>query len=108
VPQSGTGSGVILTPDGYILTNAHVVEDAQRLEVMLLDGKTYKAKLIGGDISKDIALIKIDTKKEKLPTVELGDSTQLEVGQSVYAIGNPFGLNSTLTTGIISSLGRTL
>lgn len=108
-PEQGQGSGVILTKDGYILTNAHVVEDAQRLEVMLLNGKTYKAKLVGGDISKDVALLKIEPDKgEKLPTVELGDSSQLQVGQSVYAIGNPFGLNSTLTTGIISSLGRTL
>ena len=108
VPEEGMGSGVILTPDGYILTNAHVVAEAQQLEVMLLNGKTYKAKLIGGDVSKDVALIKINPGATKLPTVTLGDSTQLQVGQMVYAIGNPFGLNSTLTTGVISSLGRTL
>jgi S1-C subfamily serine protease len=108
IPEGGMGSGVILTPDGYILTNAHVVADAQKLEVLLLNGKTYKAKLIGGDISRDVALIKIDPGAQKLPTITLGDSDHLQVGQAVYAIGNPFGLNSTLTTGIISSLGRTL
>jgi putative serine protease PepD len=108
VPEEGMGSGIILTPDGYILTNAHVVADAQRLEVMLLNGKTYKAKLIGGDVSRDVALIKINPGNIKLPTVAMGDSSQLQVGQMVYAIGNPFGLNSTLTTGVISSLGRTL
>jgi S1-C subfamily serine protease len=108
VPEQGQGSGVILTPDGYILTNAHVVEDADRLEVTLLNSKSYKARLVGGDVSKDVALLKIDPKGEKLPTVEIGDSSHLQVGQMVYAIGNPFGLNSTLTTGIISSLGRTL
>lgn len=108
VPEEGMGSGIILTPNGYILTNAHVVADAQRLEVMLLNGKTYKAKLIGGDVSRDVALIKIDPGNMKLPTIAMGDSSQLQVGQMVYAIGNPFGLNSTLTTGVISSLGRTL
>ncbi|MGE0200029.1 MAG: S1C family serine protease [Candidatus Melainabacteria bacterium] len=108
-PQQGTGSGVILTPDGYILTNAHVVQDKDRLEVTLTTGKTYKARLIGGDLSKDIALIKVDPDAgEKLPTIELGDSDHLQVGQHVYAIGNPFGLNGTLTSGVISSLGRTL
>jgi len=108
IPQEGQGSGIILTPDGYILTNAHVVENAERLEVMLLNRKTYKAKLIGQDVSKDVALLKIDTKGEKMPFIPLGDSDHLQVGQSAYAIGNPFGLNSTLTTGVISSLGRTL
>jgi putative serine protease PepD len=108
VPEQGTGSGIILTPDGYVLTNVHVVEEAQRLEVTLLNGKTYKARLIGGEVSKDVALLKIDPGTEKLPTLEMGDSDELQVGQMVYAIGNPFGLNSTLTTGIISSVGRTL
>jgi S1-C subfamily serine protease len=108
IPEQGQGSGVILTADGYILTNAHVVEQADRLEVMLLNRKTYKAELVGGDVSRDVALLKIDTHGEKLPTVKLGDSDRLQVGQCVYAIGNPFGLNSTLTTGVISSLGRTL
>jgi S1-C subfamily serine protease len=107
-PEEGMGSGVILTANGYILTNAHVVANAQQLEVMLLNGKTYKAKLIGGDVSRDVALIKIEPGNLKLPTISLGDSAHLQVGQMVYAIGNPFGLNSTLTTGVISSLGRTL
>ncbi len=107
IPQQGVGSGVILTESGYILTNAHVVLDADRLEVMLENGEAYKAKLVGGDISKDIALIKIDA-KTPLPTIELGDSDRLQIGQSVYAIGNPFSLTSTLTTGVISSVGRTL
>jgi S1-C subfamily serine protease len=108
IPEEGMGSGVILTPNGYILTNAHVVADSQKLEVLLLNGKKYKAKLIGGDVSRDVALIKIDPGGMKLPTITLGDSSHLQVGQMVYAIGNPFGLNSTLTTGVISSLGRTL
>lgn len=108
VPQKGVGSGVILTKDGYILTNAHVVEDAEKLEVTLLNGKSYKARLVGGDLSHDTALIKIDVENGSLPTITLGDSGHLLVGQKVYAIGNPFGLKSTLTTGVISSLGRTL
>jgi S1-C subfamily serine protease len=108
VPQKGVGSGVILTKDGYVLTNAHVVEDAEKLEVTLLNGKTYKARLVGGDFNHDSALIKIEPEIANLPTMALGDSTNLQVGQEVYAIGNPFGLKSTLTTGVISSLGRTL
>jgi S1-C subfamily serine protease len=108
VPQKGVGSGVILTKDGYVLTNAHVVEDAEKLEVTLLNGKTYKARLIGGDLNHDTALIKIDPGNAALPTIVLGDSAHLQVGQKVFAIGNPFGLKSTLTTGVISSLGRTL
>jgi S1-C subfamily serine protease len=108
IPQEGSGSGIILTADGYILTNAHVVENAERLEVMLLNGKTYSAKKIGEDISKDIAVIKVNPGTVKLPVMELGNSDALKIGQMVYAIGNPFGLNSTLTKGIISSLNRTL
>lgn len=109
IPEQGMGSGVILTPDGYILTNAHVVREAQRLEVSLLNGKSYPAKLVGSDVSNDMALIKIEPEpNERFPVVEMGDSSTLQVGQAVYAIGNPFGLNSTLTTGIISSVGRTL
>jgi putative serine protease PepD len=108
VPQRGVGSGVLLTSDGYILTNAHVVEDADRLEVTLLNGKTYKARLVGGDASIDTALIKITPERPNLPKITWGNSAQLQVGQKVYAIGNPFGLTSTLTTGVISSLGRTL
>jgi S1-C subfamily serine protease len=108
VPQKGVGSGVILTTDGYILTNAHVVEDAEKLEVTLLSGKTYKARLVGGDLNNDTALIKIDPGSTVLPIMKLGNSSNLVVGQRVFAIGNPFGLKSTLTTGVVSSLGRTL
>ncbi len=108
LPKEGQGSGVILTKQGHILTNAHVVADAHQLEVTLINGKSYKAEVVGGDISKDIALIKIDPNGEELPTVQIGNSNDLLVGQKVFAIGNPFGLNSTLTTGVISSLDRTI
>lgn len=118
-PQEGMGSGFIIRHDGYILTNAHVVKDANRLEVTLSDGSTHPAKLIGMEVSKDIALIKIDPPKlsnldfdrlegNPLPIMTFGDSSKLEVGQTVYAIGNPFGLNSTLTKGIVSNLDREL
>ncbi|MDX2086083.1 MAG: trypsin-like peptidase domain-containing protein [Candidatus Melainabacteria bacterium] len=109
VPQRGMGSGVLLTSDGYILTNAHVVEEADQLEVTVADTKeVYKARLVGGDSSNDIALLKIDVPGKTFPAIAMGDSSKLQVGQKVYAIGNPFGLNSTLTTGVISSLGREL
>ena len=107
IPGQGTGSGVILTKTGYILTNNHVLEHAQSLTVTLIDGKSFKAQLVGTDPSSDLALLKI-TASQPLPYITLGDSSKLEVGQNVYAIGNPFGLNSTLTTGVISSLNRTL
>jgi putative serine protease PepD len=110
MPQKGSGSGVILTPDGFILTNAHVVEKATNLEVTLLNKPTpYTAKVVGGDLSYDMALLKIDPRQgETFPVVGLGNSGSLNVGQQVLAIGNPFGLQSTLTTGVISSLGRRL
>jgi len=107
IPSEGSGSGVILTATGYILTNSHVIEGARQLEVTLIDGKTLPAKLIGSDPSCDTALIQIQN-KAPLPFVTIGNSEDLEVGQNVYAIGNPFGLNSTLTTGVISSLNRSL
>lgn len=107
IPTQGSGSGVILSKDGYILTNNHVIQRAEKLEVTLINGKTYRASFIGADPSSDLALLKIDANSD-LPFLTLGDSKNLEVGQNVYAIGNPFGLNSTLTTGIISSLNRTL
>ncbi len=109
VPSQGSGSGMILTKDGYILTNNHVIENAKRLEVTLIDGKTYSATLVGKDPSSDVALLKINPPQgQSLPFVTLGDSKDLAVGQFVFAIGNPFGLNSTLTTGVISSLNRSL
>jgi S1-C subfamily serine protease len=106
-PQKGTGSGFILNPDGEILTNYHVVKGATQLTVKLTDQKVYKAKVLGTDTRHDLALLKIDAGR-KLPTLHLGDSDALVVGQKVEAIGNPFGFDGTLTTGIVSSLGRTI
>jgi serine protease Do len=99
------GSGFIVSPDGYILTNNHVVEKADEVTVTLLDKEEFKAKVVGTDPKIDIALIKIDAKK-KLTYVELGDSDKLDVGEWVLAIGNPFGLGHTVTAGIVSAKGR--
>ena len=106
-PSRDFGSGFIISQDGRILTNNHVIRDANRIEVTLSDQTRYRATLLNRDASNDLALIQI-TPKKKLPIVLLGDSDQLQVGQKVLAIGNPFGLDGTLTTGIISSLGRTI
>jgi len=103
--RKSLGSGFIVSPDGYILTNNHVVEKADEVTVTLLDKEEFKAKVIGSDPKTDIALIKIDAKKT-LPHVELGDSEKLDVGEWVVAIGNPFGLGHTVTTGIVSAKGR--
>jgi S1-C subfamily serine protease len=108
VPVEGAGSGFLIDTDGHILTNYHVVQAAQTIEVTLGDQSRFKAKLIGADSRNDIALIKIDAKGRKLTPLQLGDSRNLLVGQRVLAIGNPFGFQSTLTTGIVSSLGRTV
>jgi S1-C subfamily serine protease len=108
VPVEGAGSGFVIDGDGHILTNYHVVEGAQTIEVVLGDQSRYKAKYIGADTRNDIALIQIDPKGKKLATLPLGDSRNLLVGQRVLAIGNPFGFQSTLTTGVVSSLGRTV
>lgn len=102
-PQ-GMGSGVIVSADGLILTNSHVVKDADEIKVNLSDKRSFTAKVIGADPESDIALIKIDAKG--LPTAELGDSDKLRVGEIVFAIGNPFGLNRTVTSGIVSATGR--
>jgi serine protease Do len=99
------GSGFIISPEGYILTNNHVVEKADEVAVTLLDKEEFKAKVVGTDPKTDIALIKIDAKK-KLTYVELGDSDKLDVGEWVLAIGNPFGLGHTVTAGIVSAKGR--
>ena len=107
VPSKDFGSGFIISQDGRILTNNHVIQDANRIEVTLSDQTRYRAQLLNRDPSNDLALIQI-TPKKKLPIVRLGDSDQVQVGQKVLAIGNPFGLDGTLTTGIISSLGRTI
>jgi S1-C subfamily serine protease len=107
-PTQGSGSGSIIDTKGHILTNHHVVANAQKLEVTLGDGSKWPAKLIGSDPDNDLAVIKIDAPKEKLKVISMGDSKNLRIGQKVLAIGNPFGLQRTLTTGIISSLGRTI
>jgi putative serine protease PepD len=104
-PEKGTGSGFIINADGEILTNYHVVRGAAQLTVKLMDQKVYKAKVLGTDTRHDLALIRIEAGR-KLPTLRLGDSDALVVGQKVEAIGNPFGFDGTLTTGIVSSLGR--
>ncbi|MDR3110081.1 MAG: trypsin-like peptidase domain-containing protein [Planctomycetaceae bacterium] len=104
----GGGSGIVLDKLGHILTNFHVVEDATGVEVTLSNGKSYPARKIGTDPATDIAVLKIDAPKDELFPVVFGDSTRLLVGQKIYAIGNPFGLESTLTSGIISSLNRSI
>jgi len=103
--RKSLGSGFIVSPDGYILTNNHVVEKADEVTVILLDKEEFKAKVVGNDPKTDIALIKIDAKK-KLTYVVLGDSDKLEVGEWVVAIGNPFGLGHTVTAGIVGAKGR--
>jgi S1-C subfamily serine protease len=107
-PSQGSGSGSIIDTRGHILTNHHVVANAQKLEVTLADESKWPAKLIGSDPDSDLAVIKIDAPRDKLRSLPLGDSKSLRIGQKVLAIGNPFGLERTLTTGIISSLGRTI
>ena len=98
------GSGVIVSPDGYIITNNHVVDGASELTVTLPDKREFKAKIVGADPKTDLAVIKIDA--SNLPHVRWGDSSKLQVGEYVLAVGNPFGLNSTVTLGIVSALGR--
>jgi S1-C subfamily serine protease len=108
VPVEGAGSGFVIDAQGHILTNYHVVGGAQTIEVTLGDQSHYKAKYIGADTRNDIALIQINPGAHKLVTLPLGDSRSLLVGQRVLAIGDPFGFQSTLTTGVVSSLGRTV
>jgi len=102
--QTGLGSGVIVTKDGYILTNNHVVDNAEEVKVTLQDGREFTAKVIGRDPKSDVAVIKIDAKD--LPVVPMADSDKVEVGDIVLAIGNPFGVGQTVTTGIVSATGR--
>jgi len=102
--QSSLGSGVIVNKDGYILTNYHVIKDADEIKVKLSDNREFKGKVIGKDARTDIAVIKIDS--DHLPTLLIGDSDKLKVGEMVIAIGNPFGLNQTVTSGIVSATGR--
>jgi S1-C subfamily serine protease len=103
---SGNGSGFIWDRDGHVITNFHVVRQAEAARVTMADGKTYPARLVGYDADKDVAVLKIDAPSETLHPVALGSSAGLRVGQRAYAIGNPFGLNETMTQGIISGLGR--
>ena len=108
VPVEGAGSGFVIDPRGFILTNYHVVAGAQTIEVILGDQSHYPAKFIGADQRNDVALVKIDPKGKQLAALPLGDSSTLQVGQKVLAIGDPFGFQSTLTTGVVSALGRTV
>jgi len=102
----GSGSGSVIDTQGHILTNYHVIENAENLSVSLGGNKTYPAKVVGGDPDTDLAVIKIEPGQDKLTVIPLGDSDNLQVGQKVLAIGNPFGLDRTLTTGVISGLQR--
>ena len=102
--QAGLGSGVIVSPDGYILTNNHVVEGADEIEVTLTDSRRARARVIGTDPDTDLAILKIEL--DKLPVIVLGNSDGLDVGDQVLAIGNPFGVGQTVTSGIVSALGR--
>ncbi len=105
-PVVGFGSGVIISPDGYIVTNYHVIENARSIEVVLNDRRTFEAQLVGTDPSSDLALLKVQEKN--LPFLPMGDSDDLRVGQWVLAVGNPFNLTSTVTAGIVSAKGRSL
>jgi S1-C subfamily serine protease len=106
-PETGTGTGFVISPEGEILTNNHVAGGSSQITVTLSDKKVYTARVLGYDSRNDLALIKIDAPR-KLPTIRLGDSDRLVVGQKVLAIGNPFQFEGTLTTGIVSSLDRTI
>ncbi|HUG68269.1 MAG TPA: trypsin-like peptidase domain-containing protein [Pirellulaceae bacterium] len=108
VPAAGEGSGSMLDMHGHILTNYHVVDGAREVRVTLFDGETYEAGLIGKDPPNDIAVLKIDAPQKSLYPVQLGDSSRLRVGQKILAIGNPFGLERTLTVGVVSSLNRAI
>lgn len=103
-PQGGLGSGVIVSPEGYILTNNHVIEEADEIQVFFNDGRKAPAKVIGTDPDSDLAVLKVEM--DKLPTIVLGNSDSLQVGDQVLAIGNPFGVGQTVTSGIVSALGR--
>jgi serine protease Do len=106
IPMKGKGSGFIVSEDGYILTNNHVVADADKIEVTLADGKSFPAEVVGTDPTFDLAVIKIDAKN--LPVLELGDSDEIRVGEWVVAIGNPYGFESSVTVGVISAKNRSV
>jgi S1-C subfamily serine protease len=108
MPSEGAGSGIVLDKQGHLLTNFHVVEGAKEIQVLLYDGSSHAATVVGFDPATDVAIIKVDAPADLLQPVAFGTSNDLRVGQRVFAIGNPFGLERTLTTGIISSLNRSL
>jgi len=107
IPQ-GTGSGFLWDNNGHVVTNFHVIYEADQIEVKLQNGKSYDASIVGTDPDHDLAVLQINAVNLNIPSVMIGNSSDLRVGQKVLAIGNPFGLDSTLTTGIISALGRTI
>jgi S1-C subfamily serine protease len=106
IEGEGAGSGVVIAQDGFVLTNNHVIERANEVEVELTDGSTFPAQVVGADPATDLAVVR--TGASGLPTADLGDSSSLRVGQLVIAIGNPMGFESTVSTGVISALGRAL
>jgi len=108
VPSEGAGSGIVLDKQGHVLTNYHVVEGAREIQVLLFDGSSHAGALVGYDPATDVAVLKVEAPAALLEPVVFGNSNNLHVGQRVFAIGNPFGLERTLTTGIISSLNRSL
>jgi S1-C subfamily serine protease len=108
IPQKGTGSGFIWDADGHIVTNFHVVQDASAVEVTLSDHSSWPADTVGAEPDKDLAVVRIRAPSERLRPIAVGRSADLQVGQAVFAIGNPFGLDQTLTTGIVSALGRSI
>lgn len=108
VPREGAGSGAIIDKRGYILTNNHVIKNARRIAVTLADGSKWPGRLTGTDLDNDLAIVQIEAPPRLLNPISLGNSGDLQVGQKVLAIGNPFGLSETLTTGIISSVGRSI
>ena len=106
IPQKGTGSGFIINQEGYVLTNEHVVRKADKIKITLSDGREFDGEVIGSDVTSDMAIVKINA--DHLPTVTLGDSDKLRVGQIVIAIGNPYGLQQTVTMGVVSAKGRSI
>jgi serine protease Do len=106
IPQRGTGSGFIINQEGYIITNEHVVHNADKIKVTLSDGREFTGEVIGSDVTSDMAIVKI--KADNLPLVALGDSDKLRVGEIVVAIGNPYGLQQTVTMGVVSAKGRSI